>query len=111
MPNSSHRTEELKCGGMVREVRDMFAAVVSAVVQQASVEPAVYRDSVLLLSVCPFSWHEERCVMRSCLVYLLDKLCCLRSEKSVGAVNLSAMAWAGFRVLLDRIVQWENDKG
>ena len=107
----SVRTEELKCGGMVREVRDMFSAVVSAVVQQASAEPTVYHDSVLVLSVCPFSWHEERCVMRSSLVYLLDKLCCLRREKSDAAVNLSAMAWAGFQVLLDRIVQWENDKG
>lgn len=106
-----HRTEELKCGGMVREVRDMFSAVVQAVVQLASSEPTVYRDSVVVLSVCPFSWHEERCVMRSSLVYLLDKLCSLRSEKSATAVNLSAMAWAGFQVLLDRIVQWENDKG
>ena len=105
------RTEELKCGGMVREVRDMFSAVVQAVVQLASSEPTVYRDSVVVLSVCPFSWHEERCVMRSSLVYLLDKLCSLRSEKSASAVNLSAMAWAGFQVLLDRIVQWENDKG
>lgn len=105
------RTDELKCGGMVREVRDMFSAVVSAVVQQASTEPTVYRDSVLLLSVCPYSWHEERCVMRSSLVSLLDKLCCLRNEKTDAALNLSAMAWAGFKVLLDRIVHWENDKG
>ncbi|XP_068681108.1 probable E3 ubiquitin-protein ligase HECTD4 isoform X3 [Montipora foliosa] len=104
------RTEELKCGGLVVEVRDMFSAVVSAVVQQASTEPAVYRDSVLLLSICPFSWHEERCVMRSSLVSLLDKLCCMRNEKSDSAVSLSGMAWAGFQVLLDRIVQWEKDK-
>jgi len=96
---------------MVREVRDMFSAAVSAVVLQASAEPTMYCDSVLVLSVIPFSWHEERCVMRSSLVYLLDKLCCLRREKSDTAVNLSAMAWAGFQVLLDRIVQWENDKG
>ena len=105
------RTEELKCGGMVREVRDIFSAVVQAVVQLAFSEPTVYRDSVVVLSVCPFSWHEERCVMRSSLVYLLDKLCSLRSEKTVTALNLSAMAWAGFQVLLDRIVQWENDEG
>ncbi|PFX24720.1 putative E3 ubiquitin-protein ligase HECTD4 [Stylophora pistillata] len=104
------RTEELKCGGMVREVRDMFSAAVQAVVQGASSEPAVYRDSVLVLSVCPFSWHEERCVMRSGLVYLLDKLCSMRSKKTDIAVNLSAMAWAGFQVLLDLIVQWENGK-
>ncbi|XP_044178805.1 probable E3 ubiquitin-protein ligase HECTD4 [Acropora millepora] len=104
------RTEELKCGGMVREVRDMFSAVVSAVVQQASTEPVVYRNSVLLLSVCPFSWHEERCVMRSSLVSLLDKLCCMRTNKSDSSRTLSGMAWAGFQVLLDRIVQWEKDK-
>lgn len=95
----------------MREVRDMFSAVVQAIVQLASSDSIVYRDSVLVLSVCPFSWHEERCVMRSSLVYLLDKLCSLRSEKKATAVNLSAMAWAGFQVLLDRIVQWENDKG
>lgn len=95
----------------MREVRDMFSAAVQAVVQGASSEPAVYRDSVLVLSVCPFSWHEERCVMRSGLVYLLDKLCSMRSKKTDIAVNLSAMAWAGFQVLLDRIVQWENGKG
>ena len=106
-----NRTEELKCGGMVVEVGDMFSAVVSAVVQQASTEAALYRDSVLLLSICPFSWHEERCVMRSSLVSLLDKLCCMRNEKSESAVSLFGMAWAGFQVLLDRIVQWENDKG
>lgn len=96
---------------MVHEVRDMFSLVVSAVVQQASTEPVVYRDSVLLLSVCPFSWHEERCVMRSSLVSLLDKLCCMRTNKSDSALSLSGMAWAGFQVLLDRIVQWEKDKG
>ena len=96
---------------MVREVRDMFSAVVSAVVQQASTEPVVYRNSVLLLSVCPFSWHEERCVMRSSLVSLLDKLCCMRTNKSDSSRTLSGMAWAGFQVLLDRIVQWEKDKG
>lgn len=96
---------------MVHEVRDMFSSVVSAVVQQASTEPVVYRDSVLLLSVCPFSWHEERCVMRSSLVSLLDKLCCMRTNKSDFAPSLSGMAWAGFQVLLDRIVQWEKDKG
>lgn len=95
----------------MREVRDMFSAAVQAVVQRASSEPEVYRDSVLVLSVCPFSWHEERCVMRSGLVYLLDKLCSMRSKKTDTALNLSAMAWAGFQVLLDRIVQWENGKG
>ena len=93
------------------EVRDMFSAVTQAVVQQASFDPAVYRDSVLVLSACPFSWHEERCVMRSGIVSLLDKLCALRNGKTEAAVNLSGMAWTGFQVLLDRIVQWENDEG
>lgn len=95
----------------MREVRDMFSAAVQAVVQRASSAPEVYRDSVLVLSVCPFSWHEERCVMRSGLLYLLDKLCSMRSKNTDTALNLSAMAWAGFQVLLDRIVQWENGKG
>ena len=81
----------------MREVRDMFSAAVQAVVQRASSEPEVYRDSILVLSVCPFSWHEERCVMRSGLVYLLDKLCSMRSKKTDTALNLSAMAWAGFQ--------------
>ncbi|XP_031557373.1 probable E3 ubiquitin-protein ligase HECTD4, partial [Actinia tenebrosa] len=105
------RIEELKCGGMATAVREEFTNVVQALLQQASTDPIVYSNSILVLSVCPFSWQEERCVIRSGLISLLDRLCILGRDQSQSSRNTASMAWASFQVLLDRFVQWENDDG
>ena len=61
---------------------------------------------------------EEKCLVRSGLVHLLDRLCSLANYR--GDVSLetqstrqkvSAMAWAGFQVLADRCVMWETEEG
>lgn len=60
---------------------------------------------------------EEKCLVRSGLVHLLDKLCSLanlRSDTSdTQSVNqkVSTMAWAGFQVLANRCVMWETEDG
>jgi E3 ubiquitin-protein ligase HECTD4 len=105
------RIEDLKCGGLVTTVREEFTNVVQALLQQASTDSIVYSNSIIVLSVCPFSWQEERCVIRSGLISLLDRLCILGRDQSQSSRNLSSMAWASFQVLLDRFVQWENDEG
>lgn len=63
---------------------------------------------------------DERCLVRSGLVHLLDKLCSLASYRSDTAPadsqnakqRVSLMAWAGFQVLSNRCVAWEQlDEG
>lgn len=60
---------------------------------------------------------EEKCLVRSGLVHLLDKLCSLanlRSDTSeTQSINqkVSSMAWAGFQVLANRCVMWETEDG
>lgn len=96
---------------MVATVREEFTNVFQALLQQASTDPIIYSNSILVLSVCPLSWQEERCVIRSGLISLLDKLCILGRDRSQASRNTASMAWASFQVLLDRFVQWENDDG
>lgn len=83
---------------------------------------------------------EEKCLVRSGLVQLLDKLCSLTNTPGTGSAGLgsstsdggsggaggaggsssdanvrrqkvSAMAWAGFQVLSNRCVMWEQEDG
>ena len=62
---------------------------------------------------------EERCLVRSGLVHLLDKLCSLAGHPSDGLgvesqttrQKVSALAWAGFQVLANRCVKWEVEDG
>ena len=71
-----------------------------------------------LVTFLPFCRAEEKCLVRSGLVHLLDRLCSLANHR--GDVSLetqstrqkvSAMAWAGFQVLADRCVMWETEEG
>ncbi|XP_048583049.1 probable E3 ubiquitin-protein ligase HECTD4 isoform X2 [Nematostella vectensis] len=103
--------EELACGGMVSEVRDAFCGVVQALLQRAATNPVIFSNSVVLMCTCPFSWNEERCLVRSGLLTLLDKLCALRRDRDAASRKVSAMAWASFQVLLNCLVEWENDGG
>ena len=58
---------------------------------------------------------DERCLVRSGLVHLLDKLCSLANHRHDSAPadaqnakqRVSLMAWAGFQVLSNRCVAWE----
>ena len=62
--------------------------------------------------------NEEKCLVRSGLVYLLDKLCSLSGSRDPSGTDcqsihqrVSSMAWAGFQVLSNRCVMWEDEDG
>ncbi|XP_035690109.1 probable E3 ubiquitin-protein ligase HECTD4 [Branchiostoma floridae] len=112
------KVEELTCGGMVNQVREAFAETMTSVVQLASTYPIACSNSIGLLCVIPYTRAEERCLVRSGLVQLLDKLCSLSSyrdqsntETQTMKQRVSAMAWAGFQVLSNRCVMWEDEEG
>ncbi|XP_066272380.1 LOW QUALITY PROTEIN: probable E3 ubiquitin-protein ligase HECTD4 [Branchiostoma lanceolatum] len=112
------KVEELTCGGMVNQVREAFAETMTSVVQLASTYPVACSNSIGLLCVIPYTRAEERCLVRSGLVQLLDKLCSLSSyrdqsntETQTMKQRVSAMAWAGFQVLSNRCVMWEDEEG
>ncbi|XP_059171920.1 probable E3 ubiquitin-protein ligase HECTD4 isoform X2 [Physella acuta] len=113
------KVEDLLCGGMQNEVRDAFAEAMSCVVQLAAHHPLASASSIGLLCTIPYTRAEEKCLVRSHLVYLLDKLCSLGSHRADGLggetqsprQKVSALAWAGFQVLASRCVKWENEDG
>ena len=109
------KADELRCGGMVNEVREAFAEAMSSVVQLAAHYPIASATSIGLLCTIPFTRAEEKCLVRSGLVHLLDRLCSLGNHHADGIgtetqtprQKVSALAWAGFQVLASRCVQWE----
>ncbi|KAJ8312853.1 hypothetical protein KUTeg_010226 [Tegillarca granosa] len=111
--------EELTCGGMVNQVREAFAETMTSVVQLAARYPIPCCNSIGLLCTIPYTRAEEKCLVRSGLVHLLDKLCSLANHRSDGSntetqstnQKVSAMAWAGFQVLANRCVMWETEDG
>ncbi|KAK3084084.1 hypothetical protein FSP39_007865 [Pinctada imbricata] len=111
--------EELTCGGMVQEVREAFAETMTAVVQLAARYPIACCNSIGLLCIIPYTTAEEKCLVRSGLVHLLDKLCSLANYRAESSApdgqsthqKVSAMAWAGFQVLANRCVMWEKEDG
>ncbi|XP_052243277.1 probable E3 ubiquitin-protein ligase HECTD4 isoform X2 [Dreissena polymorpha] len=111
------RVEELTCGGMVSQVREAFAETMTSVVQVVARYPIACCNSIGLLCIVPYTRAEEKCLVRSGLVHLLDKLCSLASNQSDSRENqsvrqkVSAMAWAGFQVLANRCVMWETEEG
>ncbi|KAL7986606.1 hypothetical protein Chor_012889 [Crotalus horridus] len=61
---------------------------------------------------------EEKCLVRSGLVQLMDRLCSLSSqaessssEKQTKKQKVAIMAWAAFQVLANRCVEWEKEEG
>lgn len=50
--------------------------------------------------------------MRSGLVPLLDRLCCAAGEAGGGVEQqqLAVLAWAGFKVLAKRCMQWQEEE-
>ncbi|CAG5121382.1 unnamed protein product, partial [Candidula unifasciata] len=111
------KVDDLLCGGMVNEVREAFAEAMSSVVQLAAHHPIASAGSVGLLCTIPYTRAEEKCLVRSGLVHLLDKLCSLGNHRADGLgmetqtprQKVSALAWAGFQVLASQCVKWEND--
>lgn len=76
--------------------------------------------SVMFLSINPFclARSEEKCLVRSGLVQLMDRLCSLSSqtessssEKQTKKQKVATMAWAAFQVLANRCVEWEKEEG
>ncbi|KAK6968629.1 E3 ubiquitin-protein ligase HECTD4 [Biomphalaria glabrata] len=113
------KVDDLMCGGMLHEVREAFAEAMSSVVQLAAQHPIASASSIGLLCTIPYTRAEEKCLVRSHLVHLLDKLCSLGNHRADGLgaeaqtprQKVSALAWAGFQVLASRCVKWENEDG
>eukprot|EP00092_Neocalanus_flemingeri_P030552 GFUD01033172.1.p1 GENE.GFUD01033172.1~~GFUD01033172.1.p1 ORF type:complete len:4225 (-),score=861.78 GFUD01033172.1:307-12981(-) len=112
------RVNELTCGGVVDSVREAFAEIMTLVVNIASKYPLACKSSIAMLCIIPYSRSEERCLVRSGLVNLLDKLCSLSNEENCieqksetlsGKQELSIMAWAGFKVLANRCMEWQEE--
>ncbi|KAK7087914.1 probable E3 ubiquitin-protein ligase HECTD4 isoform X2 [Littorina saxatilis] len=109
------KAHELTCGGMVQQVQEAFSEVMTSVVQLAARYPIASCSSIGLLCTLPYTRAEERCLVRSGLVHLLDKLCSLAGHPADGLgvesqttrQKVSALAWAGFQVLANRCVKWE----
>uniref|UniRef100_A0A8C6YBB9 HECT domain E3 ubiquitin protein ligase 4 n=1 Tax=Naja naja TaxID=35670 RepID=A0A8C6YBB9_NAJNA len=96
------RIEELTCGGMVEQVQEAFGETMT----------------IGLLCTIPYTRSEEKCLVRSGLVQLMDRLCSLSSqtessssEKQTKKQKVAIMAWAAFQVLANRCVEWEKEEG
>lgn len=70
------------------------------------------------LTLCAWPRSEEKCLVRSGLVQLMDRLCSLSSqtessssEKQTKKQKVATMAWAAFQVLANRCVEWEKEEG
>lgn len=70
------------------------------------------------LSFVLWGRSEEKCLVRSGLVQLMDRLCSLSSqtesssnEKQTKKQKVATMAWAAFQVLANRCVEWEKEEG
>ena len=114
---------DISCSGLVNHVRNAFANVMLAVVELASHQPVSCINTISLLSIIPYTYEEESCLVRSGLVKLLDHLCSLSNlpascditkeegeseEDSEALQRVTALAWAAFQVLADRCVSWET---
>ena len=103
------RVHELTCGGLGGEVREAFAETMTSVVQLAARYPTACRNSVGLLCTVPYTRREERCLVRSGLLHLLDKLCSLSSgggggSAGAGAAGRGARGVSQVRIILFIIV-------
>lgn len=101
---------ELTCGGLGKAVHSGFEDALTAVVNLARQQPVACLNSIGLLCVIPYSKAEEACLVGSGLLQLLDMLCSPKAVTGDREVQrkVAAIAWAGFRVLADRCVSWEE---
>ncbi|XP_058014322.1 probable E3 ubiquitin-protein ligase HECTD4 isoform X2 [Ahaetulla prasina] len=112
------RIEELTCGGMVEQVQEAFGETMTSVVALCARYPIACANSIGLLCTIPYTRSEEKCLVRSGLVQLMDRLCSLSSqtessssEKQTKKQKVAIMAWAAFQVLANRCVEWEKEEG
>ncbi|XP_006894741.1 PREDICTED: probable E3 ubiquitin-protein ligase HECTD4 [Elephantulus edwardii] len=112
------RIEELTCGGMVEHVQEAFGETMTSVVSLCARYPIACANSIGLLCTIPYTRSEEKCLVRSGLVQLMDRLCSLSSqtessssEKQTKKQKVATMAWAAFQVLANRCVEWEKEEG
>eukprot|EP00061_Rhincodon_typus_P018555 g47769.t1 len=111
------RIEELTCGGMVEQVQEAFGETMTSVVSLCARYPIACANSIGLLCTIPYTRSEEKCLVRSGLVQLMDRLCSLTSqressssEKQTRKQKVATMAWAAFQVLANRCVEWEKEE-
>ena len=110
------RTEELTCGSLVAQVRQVFADTMTELVKIANRYPLDSKSAICQMCTVPYSRREESCLVRSGLVRLLDKLCKLHDisaddvelENQSESQKLSQTAWLAFKVLANRCVEWEE---
>ncbi|XP_012586383.1 PREDICTED: probable E3 ubiquitin-protein ligase HECTD4 isoform X1 [Condylura cristata] len=112
------RIEELTCGGMVEQAQEAFGETMTSVVSLCARYPIACANSIGLLCTIPYTRSEEKCLVRSGLVQLMDRLCSLSSqaessssEKQTKKQKVATMAWAAFQVLANRCVEWEKEEG
>ncbi|CAJ0915930.1 unnamed protein product [Ranitomeya imitator] len=72
--------EELTCGGMVEQVQEAFGETMTSVVSLCARYPIACANSIGLLCTIPYTRSEEKCLVRSGLVQLMDRLCSLSNQ-------------------------------
>lgn len=109
------------CGSILscrpRTNTDMFyAPLITWILSERFLRAGRLRLFPTTLSAWPRS--EEKCLVRSGLVQLMDRLCSLSSqtessssEKQTKKQKVATMAWAAFQVLANRCVEWEKEEG
>ncbi|XP_069038398.1 probable E3 ubiquitin-protein ligase HECTD4 isoform X3 [Lepisosteus oculatus] len=112
------RIEELTCGGMVDQVQEAFGETMTSVVSLCARYPIACANSIGLLCTIPYTRSEEKCLVRSGLVQLMDRLCslsgqrdCSSNDKQTKKQKVATMAWAAFQVLANRCIEWEKVEG
>ena len=103
-------SENLNCSGLIGKVRSGFEETMEAVVRLAAQYPIDCLNSIGLLCVIPYTKADERSLIGSGLLQLLDTLCNpkgVTSDKETQR-RVTSIAWAGFRVLANRCVSWEQ---
>ena len=111
--NKGLRTEELSCGNMVLETAQEFSQTIFQLVKIISKHPKASIASIGNLCVIPYKRSDEKCLLQSRLVRLLDELCDAQDFKSFGKSedqnSISRLAWLGFKVLAQRCIAWEEE--
>ena len=97
---------------MLSDVCDEYGILLRHLVDQSVGMLARYCEKLIVLATTPFTLCERQDVLRSSLILMINKLCS-STNQDTGLLDLSQRnhAWRSFQVLIDRLVNWENDKG
>ena len=111
---------DLTCGGLVDKVREAYGEVMMLIVQHSTRYPSLCMGSIGVLCTVPYDRSEEKCLVKSGLVGLLDSLCSQKTfqktnitgpkEEIDTAPKLNEIAWAGFKVLASRCIRWQEEE-